>query len=104
MTQDSLSFTRFIERFSAAARRINPARDWLTLLTLAGITFAGILAWNLWAFNTVANGGTIGSGTAPSTPVFSPASLDAINQTFAKRSAEEQKYLTGVYRFTDPSQ
>ncbi len=97
-------FTARLKGLTRSIAHIHPERDWLTLLTLAGITFAAILSWNLWAFNTVANGGTIGSGTVTATPVFSPASLDAINQTFAKRSAEEQKYVTGVYRYTDPSQ
>ncbi len=83
--------------------RIDPARDWLTMLTLSAIIFAGILVWNAWAFDTVASGGVIGAPVTGSTPVFSRSALNAINAIFAARAAEEAKYETGVYNYTDPS-
>ncbi|MHB8660988.1 MAG: hypothetical protein ACYC75_03620 [Minisyncoccota bacterium] len=82
----------------------DPVRDWLMLLTISTIVLAGIIVWNAWAFNTVASGGVIGApATAPS-PVFSQSSLDAIQTIFASRAVEEQKYMTGAYRYADPSQ
>ncbi len=91
------------ERFSYGPR-LRPDRDWLTLLTLAALAFIVMLVWNLWAFSTVAGGGTFG-GAAPAVPqVFSQQSLDTIHTIFSERNAEELKYATGVYRFADPSQ
>lgn len=83
---------------------IDPTRDWVTLLTLALIIFAGILTWNIWAFDTVAQGGVIGSAATTTAPVFSQTSLNSIDAIFKQRAAEEEKYMTGVYSFADPSQ
>ena len=87
-------------RFSAG---IDPVRDWLTLLTLSAIALVGIVAWNIWAFDTVANGGSIGAPISATPSAFNSASLDAIRDIFQNRAAEEAKYATGVYRFVDPS-
>ena len=83
---------------------INPVRDWLIMLTFSVIVLAGIIVWNVWAFDTVAKGGVIGT-TATSTPtVFSQSSLNTINTIFTNRATEKTKYETGTYRFADPSQ
>lgn len=67
------------------------------------IALAGIFIWNVWAFDTVANGGVI--GTATSTPqAFSQSSLNTIRSIFEDRAEERAKYETGTYRFSDPSQ
>lgn len=84
--------------------RHDPMRDWLLLLTLSTITLASIIVWNVWAFDTVANGGVIGTSVPKAPPAFNQASLDAIHTIFTSREAEEKKYETGVYRFVDPSQ
>jgi len=83
---------------------LDPIRDWLVLLTLTTITLIGIIVWNVWAFQTVAGGGIIGEPPAALPSTFSRTSLDAINAIFASRAAEEAKYVTGVYRYADPSQ
>lgn len=83
--------------------RLDPVRDWMILLVLSLVMLIGIVAWNIWAFNTVAQGGTIGAPAAGAPMVFSRASLDAINAIFTNRAAEETKYATGVYTFADPS-
>ena len=82
----------------------SPMRDWLTLLICGTIALAGIIVWNAWAFDTVANGGTIGSSATSTPAVFDKSSLDAIHNVFVNRAAEEAKYRTGVYRYADPSQ
>ena len=82
----------------------DPARDWLTLLTLAAIAFICIVVWNIWAFDTVASGGTIGKTVTNAPAAFSPASMNAVRAVFQMRAAEEAKYVTGVYRYADPSQ
>lgn len=82
---------------------IDPARDWIALLTLALIIFAGILVWNAWAFDTVVSGGVIGNQNVTEKPLFNSDSLMHINAVFTARSAEEGKYVTGVYQYADPS-
>ena len=64
----------------------------------------GIVVWNVWAFDTVANGGIIGSLATSTAPVFNQSSLDVIHTIFYNRAAEEDKYASGIYSFTDPSQ
>ena len=84
--------------------RIDPARDWIALIALAGMAFGVIVVWNAWAFDTVANGGVIGSTPIVTTPTFDKSSLNTVRDIFANRASEEQKYVAGVYRFADPSQ
>ena len=92
-----------LKRFRYGSR-IDPQRDWFALLTILAIAFAALVVWNVWAFDTVAQGGTIGASATSTPPVFSPSALDAIQAIFTDRAAEEQKYQTGTYRFADPSQ
>lgn len=82
----------------------DPSRNWLTLLTLALFAFVCIVVWNIWAFDTVARGGVIGTNVGNSTTVFNRSSINEVRAIFEKRSAEEARYVTGVYRFADPSQ
>lgn len=82
----------------------DPVRDWLTLLTLSAITFICIVVWNVWVFDTVTQGGTIGTATTTTPMTFNRSSIDSIHAVFEKRATEEAKYVTGVYRYGDPSQ
>lgn len=82
----------------------DPERDWLALLSASTIVLVGIVVWNIWAFDTVAGGGTIGQANTSATPVFSQSSLDAIHSIFANRSVEQAKYVSGTYQYADPSQ
>lgn len=96
--------TSFLERARRGAR-MDPARDWLTLLALSAIALTGIIVWNVWAFETVTLGGAI--GTVP-TKTVSPsvpdrATLDAVRTLFEGRAAEKEKYSTGAYHYADPS-
>lgn len=84
--------------------RLDPARDWMALLTLSIIVLAGLIVWNVWAFDRVARGGVIGAPEVGTPPVFDSSSLDAVHAIFESRAAEETKYRTGVYTFPDPSQ
>ncbi|MBI2025450.1 hypothetical protein HYT04_01525 [Candidatus Kaiserbacteria bacterium] len=100
----TINFIRsFVSRLRDSAY-IDPVRDWLIILTLFIFAFAGIVVWNVWAFDTVARGGVIGTSATSTQPVFNGSSIDAIHSVFEKRSAEEAKYITGVYRYADPSQ
>ncbi len=51
--------TLFSKRDEASSR-LDPERDWIMLLILSAIALTGIVVWNMWAFDTVANGGIIG--------------------------------------------
>jgi hypothetical protein len=83
----------------------DPVRDWLALITLAAILLIGIIIWNVWTFETVANGGSLAGAPQAGTPtLFDRSSLDSIHKVFEKRASEAAKYETGVYRYTDPSQ
>ncbi|MFZ3043557.1 MAG: hypothetical protein WA058_00390 [Minisyncoccia bacterium] len=83
---------------------LDPVRDWLVLLTLSTIALVSIIVWNVWAFDTVATGGSIGAPTSVTPAAFDRASLDVIHTIFTNRAAEETKYATGAYTYTDPSQ
>jgi len=93
----------FLFRF-AYELRPNPTREWAVLLSFAGLVFALIMVWNVWAFKTVVDGGTLGSAATSTQPVFSQMSLDTIKNLFTNRATEEAKYQNGTYRFADPSQ
>ena len=102
-----MNFSSFINTLVKRLRygaSLNPVRDWLVLVIVSAIAFAGIVVWNVWAFDTVSQGGVIGSVATSTTPLFNRSSLDAISAVFANRAAEEEKYKSGVYRFADPSQ
>ena len=93
----------FVKRLRSVAH-FDPVRDWLVMLTLSTIALIGIVVWNVWAFDTVAGGGTI--GTAKTTPpsALNSASFSSIRSIFDRRAAEEAKYETCAYKFADPSQ
>ncbi len=102
-----MNIFNFIKSFSNRLRTVahpDAIRDWIALLTLSILAFMSIVVWNVWAFDTVANGGVIGTTVTSAPPVFNHSSLDLIHTIFAKRAAEEAKYVTGVYRYADPSQ
>lgn len=92
----------FLKRLRTGAHQ-DPVRDWLVVITFSIIALAGIIVWNVWTFDTVANGGVIGAPATGAQPIFSRSSLDAIHSIFVSRSAEEAKYVTGTYRYADPS-
>jgi hypothetical protein len=95
--------TNFLKRVRHGARE-DPARDWLALVTVSLIAFVGIIVWNVWAFDTVARGGAIGTSAKVASSDSARITLDAIRAIFESRAAEQAKYSTGVYRYADPSQ
>jgi len=99
----SASIRSFFNR-SRSGMLFDPVRDWIILLTLSLFAFVCIVVWNVWAFDTVASGGTIGANAVSAPPVFNRSSIDVIHAVFEKRAGEEAKYVTGVYRYADPSQ
>ncbi len=82
---------------------MDPTRDWLGLLLFETIALVGIVAWNVWAFNTVVSGGAIGTVSTSTPSAFNQSSLSMVHAIFLNRSDEEAKYASGAYRYTDPS-
>lgn len=97
------SLASFLNRIRASSH-LDPERDWLILLIVGALALVSIIVWNAWMFDTVANGGTIGSPVTSTAPIFNQASLEAIHTVFDNRAVEEQKYVAGEYRYADPSQ
>lgn len=83
---------------------MDPVRDWIAVVTMSILILIGIIVWNVWAFETIAAGGTLGKTTVPPSVSFTPSSLSSVTSIFSTREEEQNKYLTGVYRFADPSQ
>lgn len=100
-----MNFSTFTTLFVRLRHRsLDPSRDWFVLVALSLITLAGIVVWNAWAFDTVANGGIIGTSATSTPALFNQDSLRTINAVFTGRAEEKVKYETGTYRFADPSQ
>lgn len=99
----TIPFRSLTSHFHARAHR-DPVRDWFVLLTLSFLALVSITVWNIWAFETVAQGGAISGSVSDTTSPFNRSSLDAIHEVFEARATEEAKYVTGVYRYADPSQ
>ncbi len=97
------SFKTYLKRIRSGVR-LDPMRDWLVLVALSAMALAGIIVWNVWAFDTVADDGVIGGQTPSSSQFFNQSPIDRIHTIFTNRAEEELKYQTGVYRFNDPSQ
>ncbi len=93
----------FLARVRSEVRQ-DPVRDWLVILILAVLAFVSIVVWNIWAFDTVAHGGIIGPDTRGAQSGLDKSSINSIHDVFTKRAAEVSKYITGVYRYADPSQ
>lgn len=92
----------FLKRLRPSAH-LDPVRDWLASITLSTIVLAGIIVWNVWAFDTIANGGDIGAAVPATPALFNRAPIETIHTIFANRADEEAKYVTGVYSYADPS-
>lgn len=83
--------------------RLEPSRDWFVLLTLSIFALALCAVWSISLFGHVARGGTLTRNSTSTPSVFSEASLDAVQEAFAKRQAEAEEYITGAHTFIDPS-
>ena len=100
----SINYSKFFSEKIKPLLHPDPARDWFTLFVLSILLLSGIIVWNAWAFDTVVNGGVINPTTISINPIFNKSSLDTIHTIFVNRAAENEKYTSGIYHFTDPSQ
>lgn len=95
-------FSRLLKKITFFSKN-DPVRDWFTVCILSTIALIGIIVWNTWVFDTIVSGGSIGTQATSTAPTFNEASLETIRSVFINRANEEQKYVSGVYRYTDPS-
>ena len=79
---------------------LRPERDWLVLIGISLVLFAGSVIWNLWLFDRVVNGETIGTEAVPTRT--RTVDLGPVNALFESRAQEEARYLN-EYRFVDPA-
>jgi hypothetical protein len=96
------SITSYLKRIRLLTS-LDPERDWIILLITSIIVLTGIVVWNAWTFDTVVNGGAIGSAATSTPPLFDQISLETIHTIFDERASEEKKYVSGAYRYVDPS-
>jgi hypothetical protein len=94
----------FITHHSSGTFRRNPERDWGIALALAALVLVAIFGWNLWLFDTVVSGKALGEVAPVDTLSVNKSSLEAIQNLFTGRAAEEARYVDGTYQFTDPSE
>lgn len=80
---------------------IRPVRDWLVLLSIAGVMLVASIGWNVWLYIRVVNGEGFGSSVTNSSGL-NTAALDGAQAVFQKRATEEENYR-GAYHFVDPS-
>lgn len=99
-THPILSSVRNIRRLS----RPDTIRDWFIIMGGASLILIGIVAWNMWEFNTILNGGSLNAPAPSTAPSSVRPSLDSIHTLFENRAAEEAVYASSASRFTDPSQ
>lgn len=97
------TLTTFFKQLRAGTQ-LDPERDWFMFITLSLIAFAVIVVWNISTFDTITSGGVIGTSASNTTSSLDSSSLNTIRTIFINRAAEEMKYQTGTYRFSDPSQ
>jgi hypothetical protein len=79
---------------------LRPTRDWLVMLMVSAAFIVVSIGWNLWMFNKVTRGDSLGTETAA--PVEEGVRVDRVNAIFEKRATEEARYLS-EYHFVDPS-
>ncbi|MEK9184256.1 MAG: hypothetical protein AAB892_00830 [Patescibacteria group bacterium] len=89
-----------LPHFARSSRR-RPIRDWFSLLTIAFVILLASVAWNVWTFTRVTSGQLVG-GTPIETQAPDISALEAVQEIFASRAAEEARYRA-EYRFVDPS-
>ena len=95
-------FTTVFSRLFRGARA-NPERDWAILLICAALALVAIVGWNVWAFETVVGGGTLGASQKPVTTTTATSALDTLPDLLSARANEDAKYIDGAYRFADPA-
>lgn len=95
-----LSFdTRTILKYLSYGSRIRPARDWYYLLLLTILLVVLSVAWNVWLFRSVEEGGPLGEVAAPE--AFDAAPIESVRSVFEARASEAARYRD-AYRFVDP--
>ena len=82
--------------------RLHPERDWLMLISIAGILFVASIGWNVLLFFQFQNGKNVTAQTAPQVQKSLGDSISQVQDLFQSHAAEEVNYQQ-TYHFVDPS-
>ncbi|MCI0597641.1 hypothetical protein L0Y34_01020 [Candidatus Parcubacteria bacterium] len=96
---DFRSFTKLISGLSYG-ETIRPSRDWMVLLSIAGMLVLASLAWNAWFFLNVLTSDFSTTGSAQET--VNTRAIEEAKALFSERAGEESRYRN-EYEFIDPS-
>jgi hypothetical protein len=80
--------------------RVRPYRDWMAVITLAGILLILSAGWSYVLFRQVSAGSNLGNVSAPTH--LNTATLETVRAVFEKRAEEQAHYLSD-YHFVDPA-
>ena len=83
--------------------RLDPVRDWLVLIGLAGVIFLAVIVWNLWLFSQISVNRSSTTENPAARTLVAQDSFDTISALFLMRSTEAAKYENGIYHYEDPS-
>lgn len=79
---------------------LRPQRDWIVIISVAGILLIGSAGWSYWLFERIS--WTESSLTMGARGNLNTSVLDQVRSIFDQRAAERAHYLND-YRFVDPS-
>jgi hypothetical protein len=95
--------TAILSKYLRAFRygdRVRPLRDWLLLISIAGLLLIGSGGWSFWLFTQISNKQE--ATVAIPAAATGTASLESVRTIFEKRAAERAHYISD-YHFVDPS-
>jgi|GEM_PF-1527582 len=100
MNTDLNKYLSFLSKLSYG-KRLQPARDWFVLVSLALLALGALAVVSVWMYLEGAR--PTGEGEVPTlTPAFSVDALDKTEALFEKRAEERSRY-EAEYLFVDPS-
>ncbi len=99
MNLNSLSKINLRDRFEYG-EHLRPLRDWMIMLSVAGVLLIASAAWNAWTFYRAWTGESVGADAIA--PGVMTNEIEAAKKVFEMRALEESRY-EGEYHFVDPS-
>ena len=86
-----------------AIGRVDPVRDWIALITIAGVILLGIIGVDVWQFNVITDASMQVPASSAAQRSFNLKEFETVKTLITSRASEQQKYINGAYTFTDPS-
>ncbi len=95
------SSVKFIQKIKYGTR-LSPNRDWLIIISIVFVVLIVGVIWNIFVFFSVVSGPTISSTTPTKNAILDSNAMYKVTQIFEVRHAEQLKYKSGEYTFSDP--